>query len=31
MFSQPAYFGRSNLGELGFYVGILPVIAVLSC
>ena len=30
MFSQPAYFGRSNLGELGFYVGILPVIAVLS-
>ena len=30
MFSQPVYFGRSNLGELGFYIGILPVIAVLS-
>ena len=30
MFSQVAYFGRSNLGELGFYIGILPVIAVLS-
>ncbi len=30
LFSQPGYFGRSNLGELGCYLGILPVIAVLS-
>jgi len=28
LFSQPVYFGRSNLGELAFYVGILPLIAV---
>ena len=30
LFAQPSYFGRSNLGELGCYLGILPVIAVLS-
>ena len=30
LFAQPDYFGRSNLGELGCYVGILPIIAVLS-
>lgn len=29
LFSQPQYFGRSNLGELSFYLGILPIIAVL--
>lgn len=30
LFSQPSYFAVSNLGEAGFYVGILPVIAVLT-
>ena len=30
LFNQPAYFGKSNLGEVGCYLGILPLIAVLS-
>lgn len=30
LLGQPGYFGQSNLGEVGFYLGILPVIAVIS-
>ena len=30
LFSQPSYFAQSNLGEVGFYVGMLPVIAALT-
>ena len=30
LFSQPQYFGPSNLPEVALYVGILPVVAVLS-
>jgi hypothetical protein len=30
LFSQPSYFAVSNLGEVSFYVGILPVIAALT-
>jgi hypothetical protein len=30
LFSQPSYFGQSNLGEVAIYVGILPVIATLA-
>lgn len=30
LFSQPSYFGESNLAEVGFYVGMLPVIAALT-
>lgn len=30
LFSQPAYFGQSNLEEVSIYIGILPVIATLT-
>ena len=30
LFSQPAYFAQSNLAEVSFYVGMLPVIAALT-
>jgi hypothetical protein len=30
LFAQPAYFGQSNLGEVGCYLGILPLIAVVT-